>query len=142
MNEAKISITSRLIDAATSFIVSAMSFTLLLYVGFSESRRTYEQFQIEKLVGQAELIQDAMEAFLRNGYPIRQFAGFAQLAEPILSSVASIARLGILDNSGQIVFAAGEGQIKILLATRDKASDRFEIREASDRVQVVLPLKN
>ncbi len=141
-NDKSVSMTSRLIDAVTSFIVSAMSFMLLIYVGYGESRRTYEQFQIEKLVGQAELIQDSMESFLRNGYPIRQFAGFTTLAEPILSSDSSVARLGVVDNAGQVVFGAGEGQVKILSHVREHASDRFEIRDASDRLQVVLPLKN
>ncbi len=142
MTEPKISMAGRLIDALTSFVVASLSFMLLIYVGFGESRRTYEQFQIEKLVGQAELIQDAMEAFLRNGYPIRQFAGFAQLAEPILSSDASVPRLGVIDNLGQVVFSAGDGQVKLLAVKRANTPDKFEIREASDRVQVVLPLKN
>ncbi len=142
MNAPRSNLTSRLIDAVTSFIVSALSFSLLIYVGYGESRRTYEQFQIEKLVGQAELVQDTMEAFLRNGYPIRQFAGFATLAEPILSSDSSVARLGVLDLAGQSVFQAGEGSLKLLTHVRDRSSERFEIRDGSDRVQVVLPLKN
>jgi MFS family permease len=136
------SLTSRLIDALTSLIVSALSFALLLYVGYGEARRTYEQFQIEKLVGQAELIQDTMEAFLRNGYPIRQFAGFAPLAEATMSMDDTVARMGILDNGAQVVFHAGEGMLKLLPKVRDGATERYEIREASDRVQVVLPLRN
>ena len=136
------SMTSRLIDAVTSFIVSALSFSLLIYVGYGESRRTYEQFQIEKLVGQAELVQDSMEAFLRNGYPIRQFAGFTTLAEPIMSSDSTVARLGVVDTAGQTIFEAGEGHLKLLTHTRNNPSEKFEIREASDRVQVVLPLRN
>jgi MFS family permease len=136
------SLASRLIDAVTAFIVSALSFALLIYVGHSEARRTYEQFQIEKLVGQAELIQDTMESFLRNGYPIRQFAGFAPLADATLSSDDTVARLGVIDNGGQTVFQSGEGSLRLLPKTRDAATDRYEIREASDRVQVILPLRN
>lgn len=135
-------LTGRLIDAFTSFVVSAMSFILLIYVGYGESRRTYEQFQIEKLVGQGELVQDSLEAFLRNGFPVRQFAGFATLAEPILSSDSTVARLGVVDNAGQTVFEAGEGKLKLLTHTRESVSDRYEIRDAADRLQVVLPLRN
>ena len=142
MTSPKSTMTSRIIDAVTSFVVSALSFSLLIYVGYGESRRTYEQFQIEKLVGQAELVQDSMEAFLRNGYPIRQFAGFTPLADAILSIDSSVARLGVLDLSGQPIFQAGEGTVKLLTHVRDRASDRFEIRDAFDRVQVVVPLKN
>lgn len=142
MTSPRSTMTSRIIDAVTSFVVSALSFSLLIYVGYGESRRTYEQFQIEKLVGQAELVQDSMEAFLRNGYPIRQFAGFTPLADAILSIDSSVARLGVLDLSGQPIFQAGEGTVKLLTHVRDRASDRFEIRDAFDRVQVVVPLKN
>ena len=69
------SLTSRLIDALTSLIVSALSFALLLYVGYGEARRTYEQFQIEKLVGQAELIQELMARISRLEARVQELEG-------------------------------------------------------------------
>ncbi|MDH3919986.1 MAG: hypothetical protein OEU25_17630, partial [Rhodospirillales bacterium] len=68
------------------FLVSGLSLLLLMYVGFGEAQRTYQQFHIEKLAAQARVVQNAMATFLRPGLPMRQFVGFATLTEPILAS--------------------------------------------------------
>ena len=40
---------NRLIDGFTMYVVTAASLMLLLYVGYGDSKRTYEQIHIEKL---------------------------------------------------------------------------------------------
>ena len=50
----------RLIDAVAMLIVSAVSFALLLYVGYGEGIRTYERFQIERLIAQGEQVRDSL----------------------------------------------------------------------------------
>src|SRR4051812_5878917 len=98
----------RLADALAMFMVSALSISLLLYVGFGEAMRTYERFQIERLIGQGELIQDAIDAYLRPGLPIRQLAGFSNIADPIASSDSTIKSIVVIDTGNQTIFEFGE----------------------------------
>ena len=46
------SIRRGLIDAAMMALVTGLSLLLLIYVGFGEATRTFQQFQIEKLAAQ------------------------------------------------------------------------------------------
>ena len=55
---------------------------LLLYVGYGDSKRTYEQIHIEKITTNGQLVQNSIEKFLRDGLPLRQFAGFNTIAAP------------------------------------------------------------
>ena len=57
----------RLIDGITMFVVTGLSLLLLVYVGFGEGRRVYEQFQVEKLVAHGRIVQNALENYLREG---------------------------------------------------------------------------
>jgi len=75
---------NRLIDGFTMYIVTAASLMLLLYVGYGDSKRTYEQIHIEKITTNGQLVQNSIEKFLRDGLPLRQYAGFNTLAAPIL----------------------------------------------------------
>jgi hypothetical protein len=70
------SFSNRLIDGLTMFIVTAASLMLLLYVGYGDSKRTYEQIHIEKITTNGQLVQNSIEKFLRDGLPLRQYAGF------------------------------------------------------------------
>eukprot|EP01036_Dinobryon_divergens_P055513 gene55513-74116_t len=70
----------RVIDAVAMFMVALISLVLLIYVAYGEAKRTYEQFQIDKLVAQGQVIQSAVEGFVRPGLPIHQFVGFNGLA--------------------------------------------------------------
>src|SRR3984893_11223671 len=76
----------RLIDGATMFVVTGLSLLLLVYVGFGEAKRTYEEFNIEKLVAQGSIAQNSIENYLRAGLPLKQYVGFTNLAEPIVEN--------------------------------------------------------
>ena len=78
------SFSNRLIDGFTMFIVTAASLMLLLYVGYGDSKRTYEQIHIEKITTNGQLVQNSIEKFLRDGLPLRQYAGFSTIAAPVL----------------------------------------------------------
>ncbi len=134
---------SRLIDALTMLAVAGLSLMLLLYVGHGESLRTYEQFHIDKLLGQTRLIQDTLESFVRPGFPIRQFAGFSHLAEPVMAADATVAGIATLDAAGQAVFQAGEpGASDIRGAERVTSGDGYDIYRVGDRIKVVMSLTN
>ena len=100
----------RAIDAVTMLVISAASILLLLYVAFGEARRTYGQFQAEKLAGEAELVQGAIESYLRSGLPMRHFTGFGNLFDAILSTDDTVQDISINDSNGELVFHSGHGR--------------------------------
>ena len=132
----------RLIDATMMLLVLGLSLMLLIYVGFSEAKRTYQQFQLEKLEAQGKIIQNELESFLRAGLPLRQFVGFGTLAGPILESDHSIAALTVFDRTGRPIFAAGDDTIPLLPIAATAESNTFELRMTKQYEQVVLPLRN
>jgi predicted MFS family arabinose efflux permease len=125
--------------------VSGLSLFLLIYVGHGEAKRTYQQFQAEKLIAQGQIIQKTMDTFLRGGHSVRQFVGFSMKVGPILASDDSIAAMSVFDRSGQPVFIGGEDSIPLLPLPPDiagTASADFDLRENEQYLQVVLPLRN
>jgi predicted MFS family arabinose efflux permease len=135
----------RLIDAGTMFLVSGLSLLLLMYVGFGEAQRTFEQFHIEKLAAQARVVQNAMETFLRPGLPMRQFVGFATLTEPILASDQAIAAMTAFDRHGQPVFVSGEDTIALLPSgtlNSNNEAKTYDLRKNQQYFQVILPLQS
>ncbi len=132
----------RLIDATMMFLVLGLSLLLLIYVGYSEAKRTYQQFQLEKLEAQGKIAQNAMESFLRAGLPLRQYVGFSTLAGPILESDPTIAAMTVFDRAGRPVFATGDDTIPLLPIAENAGNNTFELRMTKEYEQVVLPLRN
>jgi MFS family permease len=135
----------RLLDAFAMFMVAALSMVLLIYVAFGEAKRNYEQFQIEKLVAQGQVVQNALETFIRPGLPARQFVGFQQLAEPMVKADPLIDAITFHDVSNERVFTSGDGNIDLIV--KPEESQRFqdglaEIRHLGQVFQVVLPVRN
>src|SRR6187399_929254 len=94
----------RIIDAVSMFIVTALSLLLLLYVGYGEGRRTYEQIELEKLTAQGYLIQNTIEKFLRDDLPLKQFPGFATIARPLVDGLADVDAMMVYDHDGRQLF--------------------------------------
>ena len=94
----------RVADVFTMFVVTALSLLLLVYVGFAEGKRVYEQFHLEKLTAQGRIVQNAIENFLRVGLPLNQYAGFTTLAEPIVQ-IREIDAIVVYDNLGRELFS-------------------------------------
>jgi predicted MFS family arabinose efflux permease len=125
--------------------VSGLSLFLLIYVGHGEAKRTYQQFQVEKLIAQGQIIQKTMDTFLRGGHAVGQFVGFSTKVGPILASDDSIAAMSVFDQSGQPVFVGGEDSIPLLPLPQKIAggtSADSGLRENEQYLQVVLPLRN
>ena len=136
---------SVVLNAVAMAIVTGLSLLVLIYVGHGEAKRTYQQFQIEKLVAQGQILQTTLDTFLRSGYAIRQFVGFATKAEPILASDDSIAAMTVFDRNGDTVFASGDSTIRLLpkpSKMQAGASDNIDLRTDQQFLQVVLPLRN
>src|SRR5438105_14789298 len=94
----------RTIDGVTMLVVTGLSLLLLVYVGFGEGKRIYDQFQIEKLIAHNRIVQNAMENYLRAGLPLKQYAGFSTLADPIVQSIDEIDAMAVYDHSGHQLF--------------------------------------
>jgi len=94
----------RVIDAVSMFIVTALSLFLLLYVGFGEGKRTYEQIELEKLTAQGHLIQNSIEKFLRDDLPLKQFPGFATIASPVVDGLSEVDAMAVYDHDGHELF--------------------------------------
>src|ERR1700712_1812134 len=60
----------RLVDGITMFVVTALSLLLLVYVGFGEGHRSFEQFHIDKVTAQGRIVQNTIESYLRAGLPL------------------------------------------------------------------------
>src|SRR3954471_16633604 len=136
----------RLADGVTMLVVTGLSLLLLVYVGFGEGKRIYEQFQIEKLTAHNRIVQNAMENYLRAGLPLKQYAGFATLADPIVQSIDEIDAMTVFDHSGHQLF---------IVTDKDKKNPRVpepaeiarqikqnsEVEKGDGYYQVVMPLR-
>lgn len=129
-------------DFMTMLVVSGLSLFLLIYVGFGEAKRTYEQLQFEKLLAQGQIVQNAMEKVLRPGLPLRQYVGFGTLAERILASDESIAAIIAYDINGTPVFSSGDSSVP-LLSSNLALIDNIRPGDPDKKfLQVILPLRN
>ena len=95
----------RFLNVAKLTLVLILSIFLLIFVGLGEARRTYPQFEVERLASQGELVQNGMNNFLLADLPLEQFPGFTTLTQPILSSDDSIYAFYVTDLTGEIVFS-------------------------------------
>ena len=140
-----LSLGRKLIDTAAMLLVAIVSMVLLLYVSFGEARRTYEKFQIEKLVAQGQVVQSAIETFVRPGLPIQQFVGFGQLAEPMVKADPLIDAISAYNMENEQVFYSGEQRTYLLKnaeASYKLGEDGAEVRRTGELLQLHLPLRN
>ncbi|MCY4238232.1 MAG: MFS transporter [Rhodospirillaceae bacterium] len=85
-------------------IVALASLWLLIYVGYAEGRRTYQNLVVDKMIAQAEIVQTPLNTYLRAGLPLEHFPGFAQIGRRVLSSDPSILSITVTDSSGKPIF--------------------------------------
>jgi predicted MFS family arabinose efflux permease len=131
-------------DAATMFAVSAACMLLLVFVAYGKATRTFEQLLIEKLVAQGQLVQSAVEAYVRPGIPLRQWAGYQQTTEPMVKADELLVAMIAFDREGEPVFAAGDQSIRPLdpAGAQAIANDTADLRGSDTTLQVILPLRN
>lgn len=144
MTATRLTFGRRLFDAAAMLLVAALSLLILLYVAFGETRRTYERFQIEKLVSQGQVAQSVMDGFLRPGLPIHQFVGFNPLTEPMVVADPLLDAISAHDVTGERIFVAGNKEIGLLgpESSRKTEDGVAEVRTSNEWLQVILPLRN
>src|SRR5262245_60104578 len=133
----------RVVDAVSMFIVTVLSLLLLLYVGYGEGRRTYEQIELEKLTAQGQLIQKTIEKFLRDDLPLKQFPGFSTIARPLVDNQAYVDAMAVYDHHGRELFSVKD-KSNPKLPPRSEAVKRvnrdIEIDKSDTHYQIVVPL--
>jgi MFS family permease len=125
------------------FVVTGLSLLLLVYVGFGEGKRIYEQFHIEKLTGHGRIVQNVMENYLRAGLPLDQYAGFTQLSEPLVE-IQEIDALVVYDQTGRQVFLTVDKNKQNLADTSaigKRIKDDVIVETGQTQYQIALPLR-
>jgi MFS family permease len=133
----------RLVDGLTMFIVTGLSLCLLLYVSYGDSKRTYEQIHIEKITAHGLLLQSSIEKFLRDGLPLKQYAGFATLATPMLEG-EDLDAATVYDHAGRQVFGVVDKSGPKLPDPPEVIKDikrDIEIAYGPTHYQLVVPLR-
>jgi MFS family permease len=133
----------RLVDGLTMFVVTALSLFLLLYVSYGDSKRTYEQIHIEKMMADGAVIQTSIEKFLREGLPLKQYAGFATLAGPIVEG-EDLDAIRVYDEKGRTVFEVADKNKANLPdppASLLKAKPGIQIEYGDTHYQLIIPLQ-
>jgi predicted MFS family arabinose efflux permease len=136
----------RLVDGVTMFVVTGLSLLLLVYVGFGEGKRIYDQFQAEKLIAHGRIVQNAMENYLRAGLPLKQYAGFSTLADPIVQSLEDMDAMAVYDQTGHQVFIVvdkdkRQPKLPDAAAVSRQIKQNVEVDKLDTYHQVVLPLR-
>ena len=123
-------------------VVSTLSLFLLLYIGFGEAQRTYEQLHYEKLMAQGQIVQNAMEKVLRSGLPLKQYVGFNALSEHIVASDKSISVIIAYDRDENPVFTSGDEFIPLFSSQPGSPGDARLVGFSEKFLQVSLPLSS
>ena len=121
-------------------LVAILSLLLLLYVAFEDARRTMERFHSEKMVAQGQVVQNALESFVRPGLPLRHFVGFSGLVEPIIDGDRLVSSVAAYAASGERVFAVGPAAARFDGPARLKDTRAADIVVSAEVIEVVLPL--
>src|SRR5882724_1572034 len=130
-----------LFEGATMFIVAAASLFLLLYIGFGDGKRTYELTHIEKLTSQGRYLQNTLEKFVRDGLPLKQYAGFSKLAAPVLEG-EDVDALFVYDQKGAQVFSAIDKKRPALPPPVHDVSESIKVDYGITHYQITLPLRS
>src|SRR5262245_2515034 len=136
----------RLTDGVTMFVVTGLSLLLLVYVGMGEGKRSYEQFQIEKLLAHNRIIQNTMENYLRAGLPLKQYAGFATVADPIVQSIDEIDAMSVFDHAGNQLFIVTDKDKKVpklpnVAEVARQIKQDIEVEKHDAFFQIAMPLR-
>lgn len=136
----------RFTDGFTMFVVTGLSLFLLVYIGMGEGQRNYEQLETEKLVAHNRIVQNAMENYLRAGLPLKQYAGFAGLADPIVQGIDEIDAMTVYDHAGKQLFVVVDKDKKNpilpdIAEVAKQLQSNVEVSSNDRYIQIVTPLR-
>lgn len=128
-------------------LVELLTILLLVYIAYGEANRKFENFQLDKMASQSEIIKNAMDSHLNTGIPLKQFSGFNTVSEAIFQSDQYIEKISIIDSDNINVFSRKVSSNyndntpfnHITLTDQDK-SNSIEYLKSNSSYRVVLPL--
>lgn len=137
-------INRRFVDGVTMFVVTGLSLLLLVYVAFAEGKRIDGQFQLEKLIAQAGIVQNSMENYLRAGLPLKDYVGFNAIVEPMVG-IEEVDAAAVHDESGRQLFLVVDKKSPTIPAVtpliNTVGNDPLVDQDGDTHHQIVLPLR-
>ena len=132
------------VDVLIMFVVCCFSLSTLVYVAQGDGDRTYREFYRGAAYAQGQLLQNALQSFARLDLPLRQFAGFNALAQPLLANGSAIAQVKISDDHGRTIFVSAMDPPKDANAIGKHAADPIDNGgQATGKVeQIIFPIQN
>ena len=94
----------KIIASLPIIIVFIATLSLLAFIGRAEAQRRYPQFQWEKMVAQAQVVEQPILQFLNAGLPLRQFGGFSAMGRSLLNSDPTVRALMVEDARQKTLF--------------------------------------
>ncbi len=138
------SLSRRMADASTMFLVSLLSVLLLIFIAHGTTKRTFEQLLIDKGAAQVELVRNSIEAYIRPGLPLRQFTGFNQQTSSIIEGDKALISIIVELSDGELVFSQGDATTRTLASSNESSTihNDGEVRKSEAVLQIILPLRN
>lgn len=99
------------VDVLVMFIVCSFSLSTLVYVAEGDASRIYRDFYHAAVYSQGQLVQAEVELFLRKDLPLRQFARFNAVTDPLLTNTSPIGSITLLSDLGETVFTSSTGSV-------------------------------
>ncbi len=133
-----------MVDVLVMFTVCCFSLSTLVYVAEGDADRIYREFYRGAAISQGQLVQTEAELFLRKDLPLKQFAGFNALTDPILEDASSIGSVKLLNDLGEIVFVSTTGAANSRAAVSEPnalETPKIEPERALSE-EIILPLHN
>lgn len=137
-----LSLKRRVTEAVTFGLAAALSLLLLIYVAFGDARQTLERFHAEKMLAQGQLVQSAIETFVRPGLPLRHFAGFSALVDPIRQGDGLIGSVAVYDAAGSRIFNAGPSLERADAGAAAAVGRVGDVQVAAETMRAILPIRD
>ena len=132
------------IDVLVMFIVSCFSLSTLVYVAEGDASRIYYELYHGTVYSQGQLVQTEVELFLHKDLPLRQFAGFKAVTDPLLAETSVIGNVRLLNDLGETLFASSTatGTSRASSSEQSVPEDADNESDATQSEEITLPLRN
>jgi len=85
-------------------LILCLTFVLMVFVGYGESRRTYYRFRIETAILQSDTFLDIVAPFIDAGFPLTMYSGYEGISQVFLESNEDIQIFAVVNSNEEIIF--------------------------------------
>jgi len=129
-------------------LILCLTFVLMVFVGYGESRRTYYRFRIETAILQSDTFLDIVAPFIDAGFPLTMYSGYEGISQVFLESNEDILSIAVINSNDKMIFQKNRSDQLPLLSfkpakIRIKNSEDISIFESDDffRLERFLPVE-